>query len=60
MFLKTVSLIIAAGFIVWFGHITLMLYSELQEEKKSTTEAGKLGIKMLVTIILVIGIILNT
>jgi hypothetical protein len=37
--------------LVWFGHINLILYKDLQEEKKSMGEALKLWIRALFVVV---------
>lgn len=56
-FALVIKTIIAAGFLAWLGHMTNMLFVDMQQQKKSTSEAVKLWIKALVTTAFVIGVV---
>lgn len=50
--------IVVTGFMVWLGHMTLMLYSDMQNQKVSVTEAIGLWIKATVVVLIIGGVII--
>ena len=56
-FTLMIKITVTIGFVYWFGHMSNLLFVDMQEQKKSTTEALKLWIKALITTLFVIGVI---
>ena len=56
-FALMIKITVTIGFVYWFGHMSNLLFVDMQEQKKSTTEALKLWIKALITTLFVIGVI---